>query len=205
MNPPEKNRLILGIGMEHNSSGELAQITGEVRRADAGAWHLLVGAIYDKLHAVASGFMRGERRGHTLQATALLHEALMKLEIEGKFDQALDRPSLLAAACRAMREILWDHHRRHRSLRRGGNRKRVFLDEALDCVEAQGFDFFQLNEALDQLAALDARKCFVVTSRYFLGMTVPEVAELLGVSNATVHQDWRLARAWLRDQLETVP
>jgi RNA polymerase sigma factor (TIGR02999 family) len=153
------------------------------------------------LRQFASGRMRRERAGHTLSPTAVVHEAVIRLLGEPVFDKAADRSYLFAAAARAMREVLIDHARRRAADRRGGGRQRVQLDAVVDHLEEQGVDVLAVHEALDRLAELDGRQAQVMTLRYFGGMTVPEVAEALGVSVVTVERDWRLARAWLAVEL----
>jgi RNA polymerase sigma-70 factor, ECF subfamily len=168
----------------------LTMILGRARAGDERARGELIALIYDDLRRVASGLMRRERPDHTLPPTAVVHEAVIRLLGEGVFDRATDRSFLLAAALRAMREVLIDHARR-----------RVALDAAVDYLEGQGLDVVAVHEALDRLAELDGRQAQVMTLRYFGGMTVAEVAAALGVSVATVEQDWRRPRAWLAGRL----
>ena len=179
----------------------MTMILGRVRAGDGPARGERIALIYDELRRVASGLMRRERRDHTLSPTAVVHEAVIRLLGEGVFDQAADRRFLFTAAARAMREVLIDHARRRAAGRRGGGRRRVALDAVVDYLEEQGLDVVAVHEALDRLAELDGRQAHVMTLRYFGGMTVPEVAEALGVSVVTVERDWRLARAWLAGQL----
>jgi RNA polymerase sigma factor (TIGR02999 family) len=145
--------------------------------------------------------MRKERPDHTLSPTAVVHEAVIRLLGESILDKAQDRGFLFAAAARAMREVLIDHARRRAAVRRGGKWKRTPIDFIVDHFEAQGLDVVAIHEALDRLASLNLRQSQVISLRYFGGMTVPEVASALGVSIVTVERDWRLARAWLREQL----
>src|SRR4051812_45031257 len=161
----------------------------------------LIAQVYGELRRVASSLMRRERADHTLSPTSVVHEAVIRLLGEAIFDRAADRSFLLAAAARAMREVLIDHARRRHAERRGGGMKRVPLDLVVDYFEGQGLDIVAVHEALDRLAELNPRQAQVMTLRYFGGMTVPEVAAILGVSVVTVERDWRLARAWLGEQL----
>ena len=179
----------------------LTVILSRARAGDERARGELIALIYDELRRVASRLMRRERAGHTLSPTAVVHEAVIRLLGEGVFDRAADRSFLFASAARAMREVLIDHARRRAAARRGGGMRRVPLDSVVDYFEGQGLDVVAVHEALDRLAALDGRQAQVMTLRYFGGMTVAEVAAALGVSVATVEQDWRLARAWLAGQL----
>jgi RNA polymerase sigma factor (TIGR02999 family) len=179
----------------------LTLILGRARAGDEGARGELVELVYDELRQVASRLMRRERAGHTLSPTAVVHEAVIRLLGEAVFDKAADRNYLVASAARAMREVLIDHARRRSADRRGGGRKRVALDSAVDYFEGQGLDILAVHEALDRLAELNERQAHVMTLRYFGGLTVPEVAAALGVATVTVERDWRLARAWLAGRL----
>jgi RNA polymerase sigma-70 factor (ECF subfamily) len=156
--------------------------------------------VYDELRGVASRLMRRERSDHTLSPTAVVHEAVLKLLGDVKFASS-DRSYLLAAASRAMREVLVDHARRRATARRGGGWQRMPIDVVVNYFEAQDLDIVAVREALDRLAEVDARLSQVITLRYFGGMTVPEIAVALGVSVVTVERDWRFGRAWLRREL----
>src|SRR5258707_5615342 len=179
-------------------------ILGRARAGDERARGELIVLIYDELRRVASRLMRRERAAHPLSPTAVVHEAVIRLLGDAVFDKAADRSYLFASAARAMREVLIDHARRRAAGRRGGGRRRVPLDAVADYFEGQGLDVVAVHEALDRLAERDERQAQVMTLRYFGGMTVPEVAAALGVSVATVERDWRLARAWIRDQIREV-
>ena len=180
---------------------DLTLILGKARAGDERARGEVIARVYEELRGVASGLMRRERRDHTLSPTAVVHEAVMRLLGDAVFDKASNRSFLFASASRAMREILIDHARRRSAARRGGNWQRLPLDLMVDYFEAQEVDVVAVHEALDRLAGLNDRQSQVITLRYFGGLTVPEVAEALGVSVVTVERDWRLARAWLRSQL----
>jgi RNA polymerase sigma-70 factor, ECF subfamily len=163
-----------------------------------------IAAVYDELRRVASRLMRRERACHTLSPTAVVHEAVVRMLGDAAFVQAADESDLIARASRVMRETLIDHARRRAAGRRGGGRRRIPIDSMLDYFEEQGLDVVAVHEALDRLAEWNGRQARVMTLRYFAGMTIAEVAEALGVSPVTVERDWRLARAWLRDQLRGV-
>ncbi len=187
--------------MDTEPQRELTLILGRARDGDDRARGELVALVYDELRRVATGLMRRERADHTLSPTAVVHEAVIRLLGESALDKAADRSFLFASAARAMREVLIDHARRRGAYRRGGNRRRVPLDAAVDYFEGQGLDVVAVHEALDRLAEVDARQAQVMTLRYFGGMTVSEVSEALGVATVTVERDWRLARAWLVGRL----
>jgi RNA polymerase sigma-70 factor (ECF subfamily) len=179
----------------------LTWILGRAQAGDERAQGEVLAQVYGELRRVAARLMRQERAGHTLSPTAVVHEAVIRLLGEAVFDRAKDRSFLVAAAARAMREVLIDHARRRGAGRRGGGRRRVPLDAVVDYFEEQGLDVVAVHEALDRLAEANERQAQVMTLRYFGGMTVAEVAAALGVSVATVEHDWRLARAWLAGQL----
>ena len=171
------------------------------RGGDERARDDLITRVYGELRRVADGLMRRSGPGHTLSPTAVVHEAVIKMLAEAALDRAEDRSYLFASAARAMREVLIDHARRRGTARRGGGRQRVPLDAVLDYFNDQGVDLVAVHEALDRLAERNGRQAQVVTLRYFGGLTVPEIAEALGVSVGTVEHDWRIARAWLSNQL----
>jgi RNA polymerase sigma-70 factor, ECF subfamily len=180
---------------------DLTLILGRARAGDERARGELIALVYDQLRQVAARLMRRERQDHTLPPTAVVHEAVIRLLGDAVFDKSPDRAFLFASAARAMREVLIDHARRRAADRRGGGWRRVPLDLVVDYFEEQGLDIVAVHEALDRLAELNERQGQVMTLRYFGGLTVPEVAAALEVSVVTVERDWRLARAWIRDQL----
>jgi RNA polymerase sigma factor (TIGR02999 family) len=185
--------------------GDLTVILDAARSGGAEARERLVRTIYAELRRTAGGLMRRERPGHTLQPSALVHEALLRL-LEG--DALADLPNrrcLFAAAAQAMRQVLVDHARRRNARKRDGNRVRVPLDRVLAGFEEQGLDVIALHEALESLAQVHPRPARVVDLRFVVGLTVPEVAAMLDVSDTTVEADWRFARAWLRDRLGGTP
>jgi RNA polymerase sigma factor (TIGR02999 family) len=181
--------------------GDVTTVLEQVHAGDAAARDRLVRVIYDELRRMASELMQAERPDHTLQPTALVHEALLRLLGADAFDRVPNRRYLFAAAARAMREVLVDHCRRRRAGKRGMGSQRLPLDALLDHYEKQNLDVEALHEALDRLAGLHERQSQVVTLRFFGGFTVAEVAEQLGVSVGTVESDYRIARAWLHKEL----
>ena len=180
---------------------ELTTILARARAGEDGARGEVIARIYGELRQVAARLMLRERPSHTLSPTAVVHEAVMRLLGEAVFDRSPDRNFLFAAASRAMREILVDHARSQGAARRGGQRERVPLDSLVDYFEAQAIDVSAVNEAIVRLTALDDRQGQAITLRYFGGLTVPEVAQAMGVSVATVERDCRLGRAWLHREL----
>jgi RNA polymerase sigma factor (TIGR02999 family) len=156
--------------------------------------------VYDELRGLARKFFRRERPDHTLQPTALVHEAYLRLVDQTRIGWQ-GRTHFCAICARAMRQVLIDHARSRKRLRRGGERQKVLLDSRVAPAEFENVDVFALNEALEKLAALDARQAQVVELRFFGGLNVDEVAHVLGVSKRTVEGDWTHAKAWLRTEL----
>ena len=160
--------------------------------------------LYARLHGMAVRAMTGERKGHTLQATALLHEAWVRLAEKGEIGPDVNGARLVHAVARAMRQVLVEHARRSKAEKRGGKRRRVPLDGVLDHCSEHYLDTQDLRDSLDALAQVHERQATVVTLRFVCGFTVKEVAELLEVSEGTVEGDYRLARAWLRRRLNGI-
>jgi RNA polymerase sigma factor (TIGR02999 family) len=172
-----------------------------IRAGSPGAADQLVALVYDELRRLGGGLLRRERPGHTLQPTALVHEAVLRLFRPGALAGAQGRGQFLAAAARAMRRVLVDHARQRAADKRGGGRERLPLDEVLDYFAEQRLDLLAVHDALDRLAELHDRQAQVVELRFFGGFTVEEIAEQLGVSVSTVESDFRKATAFLRGRL----
>ena len=170
-------------------------------RGDEDAAARLIELTYERLRELAAGYLRRERANHTLQATALVHEAYVRLVDPEKVSWQ-GRTHFLAIAAHEMRRVLVDHARQHNRLKRGGGRARVVLDEALLPTGDRGVDTLDLEQALGELSALDERQGQIVELRFFAGLTVDEVAARLGISPKTVEKDWRFARAWLHKRLK---
>jgi RNA polymerase sigma factor (TIGR02999 family) len=175
------------------------------REGDSGALDRLIPLVYDDLRSLAAGYLRRERSDHTLQPTAVLHDAYLRL-IEKTHPQWEGRVHFFAAAAQVMRRILVDHARERRAAKRGGGAERVALDSETPVAAPGGeapflADLLDLDLALERLSALAPRKGRAVELRYFGGLTEAETAEVLKVSPATVRLDLRLARAWLLVEL----
>ena len=170
---------------------------------DAGASEALVPLVYAELRRQAARALRREGEGHTLQATALVHEAWLRLD--GQHDARWEsRTQFLAVAAQMMRRVLVDHARTRRALKRGGGDVQVSLGHAENAAAAPDeVDVLALDDALSRLASLDPRKARLVELRYFAGLSIPEVAVTLGISPATVGREWAVARMWLRRELES--
>ncbi|MBA2305459.1 MAG: sigma-70 family RNA polymerase sigma factor [Acidobacteria bacterium] len=169
-------------------------------QGDEAALERLVPVVQQELHRIARRCMAGERAGHSLQATALINEAYVRL-IDGHDVAWQDRAHFLAVAARVMRRILVDHARARQSQKRGGQAAKVTFNEALAVVNEPAHDFVALDDALGALAAFSERQSRVVELRFFGGLTVEETASVLQVSPDTVMRDWRLAKAWLQREM----
>ena len=167
---------------------------------DESAFEQLVPLVHQELRRLAHREMGREGAGHTLQTTALVNEAYIRL-IDASRVQWQDRTHFFAMSARLMRRILVDHARSRKAQKRGGPLRALSLEEALLVSPERGSDLVALDDALKALAAFDARKCQVVELRYFGGLTAEESAEALQVSRETIMRDWRLAKAWLLREL----
>jgi len=172
----------------------------ELRRGQTGAMDRLFPLVYEELRRIAHRALRGERTGHTLGTTGLVHEAYMRLADQTRLEYH-DRAHFYGIAARAMRHILVDYARRHRAAKRGGSRQVIPLDDALVAVEDRAEALLGLDEALTELEALDPRLGQVVQCRFFGGLTEEETGEVLGVTARTVRRDWLKAKGWLYHQL----
>lgn len=180
-------------------SGDVTRLLQSWSGGDREALNELVPIIHGELRRLAAASLRRERRDHTLQPTALLHEAYLRL-VDQTQVQCQNRAQFFAIAANLMRQILVDHARRHRAAKRGSGNK-VALEAAAGVILQQHVDLVALDEALGDLARLDPRQSRVVELRFFGGLTEAEIADLLDVSPITVKRDWRIARAVLHYQL----
>ena len=161
----------------------------------------LVPLVYDELHRLARRHIGRERPGHTLQTSALVNEAYLRL-VDQRNVHWQNRAQLFSIASRLMRRILVDHARGRQFVKRGGGLRRVSLDEAAVVSQNRAADLVALDDALTNLAAVDPRKCQVVELRFFGGLSVEEIATIVGVSPVTVMRDWSTAKAWLHRAIE---
>jgi len=171
------------------------------RNGDEGALAQLMPEVHGELHRIARRCMRGERAGHTLQATALVNEAYVRL-VDTRQVRWQDRTHFLAMSARLMRRVLVDHARARLYQKRGGGALKVTLTDGLAGSDEQPQDVIALHDALDALAKFDERKSRVVELRFFGGLTVEETAHVLGVSADTIMREWKLAKAWLLREIE---
>jgi RNA polymerase sigma factor (TIGR02999 family) len=180
---------------------DVTQLLVRLNGGDASAADRLMPLVYEELKAIASRAMRAERPGHTLQATALVHEAYLRM-IDGERADWKGRSHFMAIAARTIRNILVDHARRTHAEKRGGHRQRTSLHEDLHATEGRDeAELLALDEALDRLAGLHPRQSQVVEMRFFAGLSLEETAHALGVARSTVADDWTVARAWLSREL----
>lgn len=182
--------------MATDDSGQITALLSEYCEGDEVAFDQLLPLIYDTLHRMARQQRRRQRGHATLNTTALVHEAYLKLSQHTNASWS-DRTHFYRVAARAMRQILVDYARKQQAAKRGGKQPDASFNEKLYIVEEKAHEMIALNDALDELAELDARQSKVVELRYFVGFTIPETAEALGISVATVKRDWTAARAWL--------
>lgn len=179
----------------------VTEIIAELAAGDRSAADRLLPQVYDELRALAGSYFRQQRPDHTLQPTALVHEAFIKLV--GAADQSWrSRKHFFDVAAMAMRQLLADHARRAASQKRGGGAHRVTLSDAATPLDnTPDVDLIALDEALSKLSGLDSRQGRIVELRYLAGLSVEETAEVLGVSPRTVKRDWQMARAFLRREI----
>ncbi|HXU35940.1 MAG TPA: sigma-70 family RNA polymerase sigma factor [Blastocatellia bacterium] len=186
--------------MTASSPNEVTQSLLDWSEGDKAAIDRLMPVVYDELRKLAHYHMGRERRGHTLQTSALVNEAYLRL-IDQKSVQWRNRAHFFGIASQMMRRILVDHARSRQYAKRGGGAHRVSLDEALLVCEERVAEVVALDDALTSLAVIDKRKSQIVEMRFFGGLSIDETAEVLGVSPGTVMRDWTLAKAWLHREI----
>jgi RNA polymerase sigma-70 factor, ECF subfamily len=170
-----------------------------MQRGDATAGEKLVPILYTELHRLARGYMRRERANHTLQPTALINEAFVRLAQDTPSAQS--RAHFVALAANVMRRVLVDHARTRVAGRHGGGQQKLPLEEGLAFSEQQPRDMIALNDALDRLEKTNSRQAKVVELRFFGGFSVEEIASILGIAPRSVKRDWALARVWLHKEI----
>jgi RNA polymerase sigma factor (TIGR02999 family) len=184
---------------------DATQLLDRIESGDSGAAEQLLPLVYEELRRAAAAKLASEKPGQTLQTTALVHEAYLRLVGGGGEQHWNSRGHFFAAAAEAMRRILVEQARRRRRLKHGGQRQRVALNSACRVADAESLDLVALDEALTRLAAEHPRKAELVKLRYFAGLTAAEAAAALGVSLATAERDWSFARGWLYAELAEAP
>ena len=183
------------------SSLDITAILRDQDGSNAETLERILPVVYDELRRQAHHYLRNERKDHTLQTTALIHEAYIKLVNQADTTWN-DRSHFFAVSARIMRQILVDYARTKQRHKRGGDAEHIQLDETLRHVNApQRIDLMALDEALERLGKLDPQQASIVEMRYFAGMSIPEIAEVLNISESTISRDWNVARAWLKFEL----
>lgn len=186
--------------MAEIGSREVTQLLADMRRGSDTAAHRLLPAVYGELKAIAAEMFRDQPADHTLNATALVHEAFLRL-VHAPAGDFNNRAHFFAVAAKAMRTHLIDHARKREAKKRGSGWDRITLSGLSDALQGRPLDFLALDEALTRLSHLHARQAQVVEMRFFGGLSIAEAAEVLNVSDATVKNDWAMARAWLACEL----
>jgi len=166
----------------------------------SGAADELLPLVYQELRRIAGSYMRRERADHTLQATALVHEAYLQLVDQTRVDWK-NRAHFFGVAAQLMRRILVEHARSHHAQKRGGDASKLALDEVINYFPQKEMTLVSLDDALHELERMDPRQSRIVELRFFGGLTTEEVSEVMGISTATIEREWRAARAWLHSQL----
>ena len=187
--------------MNHHPPGDVTLLLQSWRRGDQAALDQIISLVYDELHRLAHRYMMSERREHTLQTSALVNEAYVRL-IDVRHVEWKDRAHFLAISANIMRRVLVEFARSRTSQKRGGGALRVVFDEIAVPAAGRGADLAALDDALEVLERIDAREAKVVELRFFGGLTEKEAAEVLGVSERTVRQDWSHAKVWLLAELK---
>jgi RNA polymerase sigma factor (TIGR02999 family) len=179
----------------------ITQLLIDWGQGDQAALEKLMPLVYSELRRLAGIYLRRERAEHTLQPTALVNEAYLKL-IDQRNAKWQNRAHFFGISAQLMRRILVDHARQHQAVKRGGSvQQRISITSAEKFAKQPDVDLLALNEALDELAAMDTQQSRIVELKFFGGLSIEEIAEVLGIGHATVERDWKMARAWLRRQL----
>lgn len=186
--------------MDSESRNELTQVLDAIDHGDNAAADRLIPLVYDDMRALAADYMKREAPGHTLQPTALVNEAFLKLVGQERVEWK-GRSHFFAVGAEIMRRILVDHARAKKRAKRGGDRQRIELTEECQVSRRSDIDLLEIDEALGKLAERDARQAKIVELRFFGGLTVGEVAGVLGISKRSVESEWTMIRAWLRREL----
>jgi RNA polymerase sigma-70 factor, ECF subfamily len=186
--------------MTTSSKQEITQLLVEWSNGDKAAFDKLMPLVYDELRRMAHHYMQGEYGSHTLQTTALIHEAYIRL-VDYQNMQGQHRAQFFALAAKVIRRILLDHAKSNDRIKRGGGMKKIQLDEAATLSTERSRELIVLDDAMKSLEEIDPRKSEVVELLYFGGLTQEETADLLGISPTTVRRDWNLAKSWLRREI----
>jgi len=183
-----------------NESGNITQLLKDYQSGSKDALDQMFPLVYGELRRLAASRLRGERGEHTLQPTALVHEAYLRLVAQHSADWQ-NRAHFFGLAAEMMRRILVNHAVKNNAEKRFGNQTRLALDEIVDFTQGQDVNLISLDEALTTLAEFDPKQAKIVELKFFAGLTNEEIAEVLSISDSTVKREWRIAKAWLHDQM----
>lgn len=179
---------------------DVTVLLSQINNGDSSAPEELLPLVYHELRKLAGGYLKNERPGHTLQPTALVHEAYLRL-VDWENTSWQNRSHFFAVAAQIMRNILVDHARKKKAVMHGGNVQKLSLDEAISFSQVTEIDLVDLDDALKELEKLDERQSKIIELRFFAGLTIEETAHILGISTMTVSRDWNFAKAWLYRRL----
>ena len=191
----------IAMSSTFDQSGQITQLLERWNRGDQAALDELTPLVYNELRNVADAYLRRERPDHTLQATALVNEAYLRL-IGQQHSRWKGRKHFYGIAARLMRQVLVEHARKHKAEKRGGRRVTVTLEHYNEVSSTPDVDVLAVHVALERLASFDPQQARIVELRFFGGLSIDEAAEILGVGHATVEREWAMARAWLRNELK---
>lgn len=181
-------------------SEQITELLVRWRGGDQVAFDALLPLVYSELRQIAQHYLQRERSDHTLQSTALVHEAYVRL-VGNKVPQWQDRAHFFGVAARVMRQILVEYARSHQAAKRGGGAYKITLEEGLQAPQPVDVDVIMLDDALKQLASLDPQQSHIVELRFFAGLSIEDTSEVLGISPSTVSREWTSARAWLHREI----
>lgn len=190
--------------MADNTQTSVTELLLQARAGDQRAADVLLERVYEELRALARNYLRNERPDHTLQATALVHEAYIRL-VGGAQIEWQNRAQFFSVAAQVMRHILVDHARRHAAGKRGSGERKLTLDEAVSFAEDRDVNLVALDDALDLLTKLDSEQSRIVELRFFGGLSIKEIAGVLEISEGAVSRKWNAAKLWLHDQIMPAP
>jgi len=190
----------LGADLETGGSRQVTELLVRWRKGDRQALDALIPLVYEELRRIAQHFLQREKPGHTLQSTALVHEAYVRM-VGQNLPEWQSRAHFFGIAAQLRRQILVDHARARQAAKRGGDVFKISLDESTALPEQRDLDLIALDDALKSLTELDPQQSRIVELRYFAGLTIEDTSEVLGISPATVKRDWATARAWLQREM----
>jgi RNA polymerase sigma factor (TIGR02999 family) len=191
---------IYGQDLETGGSRQVTELLVRWRKGDRHALDALIPLVYEELRHIAQHFLQREKPGHTLQSTALVHEAYVRM-VGQNLPEWQSRAHFFGIAAQLMRQILVDHARARQAAKRGGDVFKISLDDSTALPEQRDLDLIALDDALKSLTELDPQQSRIVELRYFAGLTIEDTSEVLGISPATVKRDWATARAWLQREM----